>query len=229
MHCLSFMHRASALGTTAPRTGSAAKGRRVRRVDDVYDDAARFEAIRIYGQGIVGVHTQRRGIDHDLATVWIGCAKMCSAPGFGSNALGEVFSSTLVDIEYGQRPGTRRRDRKCDGSARATGADEKNGFVGRVITFPLHSEHATEAIEHGTDPASIAMATDDVECADLTSSWMKLVDKSQHPLLMRHRDQYAGQISHRPCTGHECGQVIRLDSKWNANRVRALLDEEPVQ
>ena len=50
------------------------------------------------------------------------------------------------------------------------GADEKNGFVRRVITFPLHSEHATEAIEHGADPASIVIATDDVECADLTSS-----------------------------------------------------------
>ena len=95
---------------------------------------------------------------------------MCSAAGCGGDGLGEVVSATLVDIEYGKCPGTRGRDRKCDSSACASGADEKNGFVRGVITFPLHSEHATEAIERGTDPTSIVMATDDVECADLTSS-----------------------------------------------------------
>src|SRR5205823_932340 len=170
MHRLPFMHRASTLGTTPTRAGGTAKGSRVRRIDDVYDDAARIEPIRIDRHRIVGVHAQRRGIDNDLASVWIGCAKMCSAAGCGGDGLGELVSATLVDIEYGKCPGTRRRDRKCDSSARASGPDEKNGFVRGVITFPLHSEHATEAIERGTDPASIVMATDDVECADLTSS-----------------------------------------------------------
>src|SRR6266496_5019884 len=116
---------------------------------------------------------------------------MCSAAGCGGDGLGELVSATLVDIEYAKCPSTRGRDRKCDSPACASGADEKNGFVRRVITFPLHSEHATEAIERGTDPASIVMATDDVECADLTSSQIEFVDKSQHALLVRHRHQHA--------------------------------------
>src|SRR5438552_14583198 len=103
---------------------------------------------------------------------------MCSASGRGGDGRGELFSARLVDIEYRKCPRTRRRDRKCDRPACASGADEKNGFVRGVITFPLHSEHATEAIEHGTDPASSVIASDDVECADLTSSQIQFVDES---------------------------------------------------
>jgi hypothetical protein len=104
--------------------------------------------------------------------VWIGCANVCTAAGCGGDGLGEVVSATLIDIEYGKCPGTRGRDRKCDSSACAPGTDEKNGFVRGVITFPLHPEHAAEAIEDGTNPASIVMATDHVERAHLTSSRM---------------------------------------------------------
>ena len=110
--------------------------------------------------------------------------------------------------EDGECPGTSRRDRKCDGSAGASRANEENGFVRRVIAFPLHPQHATNAIEHGTDPASIVVAADHIERADLTSSRMQLVDEGQHPLLVRHRDQHAGEISRRPCPGDEGGQVI---------------------
>src|SRR5206468_6737348 len=133
---------------------------------------ARLEPIRIDRHWIVAVHAERRGIDNDLASVWIGCANVGTAAGCRGDGLGEVVSATRVDIEYGKCPCTRGRDRKCDSSACPSGADEKNGLVRRVITFPLHSEHATEAIEDGTDPASIVVATDDVECADLTSSRM---------------------------------------------------------
>ena len=80
------------------------------------------------------------------------------AAGCRGDGLGEVLSATLVDIEYGKRPGTRGRDGKRDSSACAPGTDEKNGFVRRVITFPLHPEDAAEAIEDGTNPASIVMA-----------------------------------------------------------------------
>ena len=123
MHRLPLMHRASTLGTTTTRPRGTAKRRGIRRIDDVYDDAARLEPIRIDGQGIGRVHAQRRGIDNDLASVWIGCAKTCSAPGCGRDRLGEVVGATLVDIEYGKCPGTRGRDRKCDSAACTSGAD----------------------------------------------------------------------------------------------------------
>jgi hypothetical protein len=97
---------------------------------------------------------------------------MCIAAGFRGDGLGEVLSATLVDIEYGKRSGTRGPDRKCDSSACTPGTDEKNGFVRRVITFPLHPEHAADAIEDGTNPASIVMATDHAKCAHLTSGRM---------------------------------------------------------
>ena len=154
---------------------------------------------------------------------------MCRATGFGGDGPGKIVGATLVDIEDGECPGTRGGDRECNRSACATGADEKNGFVRRVIAFPLHPEHTTEAIEHGTGPASIVMATDDVECADLTGGRMQFVDTSQHPLLVRHRDEQPGEICHRSCTGDECGQIIRLDHQRDANRIDALFDEEPVQ
>jgi hypothetical protein len=97
----------------------------------------------------------RRGINNDLVAVWIGCANVCIAASCRGHGLGEVLCATLVNIEYGKRPGTRGCDRKCDSSACAPGTDEQNGFVRWVITFPLHSEHAAEAIEDGTNPASI--------------------------------------------------------------------------
>ena len=56
MHSLPFMHRASTLRTTTTRAGGTAKGRRVRRIDDVDDDAARLELIRVDGHRIIGLH-----------------------------------------------------------------------------------------------------------------------------------------------------------------------------
>ena len=82
--------------------------------------------------------------------------------------------------------GTCGPDSKCDSSACAPGTDEKNRFVRGVITFPLHPEDATEAIEDGADPAPIFVATDDVEGAHLTSSRMQVVDEGHHPLLVWH-------------------------------------------
>src|SRR5436309_15346333 len=110
MHRLPFMHRASTLGTTTTRAGGTAKGRRVRRIDDVYDDAARLEPIGIDGHWIVGVHACRRGIDNDLVSAWIRCAKLCSAARCGGDGVGKVVSATLVDIEYRKCPRTCRRD-----------------------------------------------------------------------------------------------------------------------
>ncbi|KQU91717.1 hypothetical protein ASC78_02000 [Variovorax sp. Root318D1] len=72
MQCLPFMHRASALGTTTACIGGAAKRRRLGRIDDVYDDAAGIQSLGIHGQGVVRAHTQRRGIDDDLESAWIG-------------------------------------------------------------------------------------------------------------------------------------------------------------
>src|SRR5437667_10599577 len=46
---------------------------------------------------------------------------------------------------------------------------------------------------------------------------------------MRQRHQHAREISHTSCTSDECGQVIRLDSKRDANRVCTLFDKESVQ
>src|SRR6185437_326533 len=172
MHRLPFMHRAPTLGTTTARAGGPTKRRRVRRIDDVHDDAAGLEPIGIDGHWIVGLHAQRRGIDNDLVAVWIGWANAGIAARCRDDGVGEILSATLVDIEYGKRPGTRGPDSKCDSSAGAPGTDEKDRFVRRVIAFPLHPEHAAEAIEDGTDPASIVIATDHVERAHLPSSRM---------------------------------------------------------
>jgi len=111
----------------------------------------------------------------------------------------------------------------------AAGADEKHGFVRRVMTFPLHPEHATQAIEHGTHPASIVVAADDVDRADLMGGRMQFVDEVQHPLFMRHRDQHAGQVPRRTGTRNERRQVIRFDHEWDAGRVDVPFDEDPVQ
>ena len=107
-------------------------------------------------------------------------------PVVSATDLARLISATLVNVEYGKRLGAGGRDGKCDGAARAAGANQKNRFVCRVITFPLHAEHATEAIERGPDPPTILGATNDIDCADLTSRRMQFVDKRQHALLMRH-------------------------------------------
>src|SRR5687768_6831831 len=112
MHRLAFMHRASTQGAATARAGGTAKGRRIRRIDDVDDDAARLEPVRIDRHWIVGVHAERRGIDNDLVSAWIGCARTCFAAGGGGDGLGEVLGATLVDIGYGKCPGTRGRERK---------------------------------------------------------------------------------------------------------------------
>jgi hypothetical protein len=161
--------------------------------------------------------------------VWIGWANACRAAGCRGDRVREVSSATLVDIEYGKRSGTRGRDSKCNRSAGAPGADQKDGFVRRVIAFPLHPKDAAEAIEDGTDPASTVITTDHVERAHLPSSRMQVVDEGHHPLLVWHRHEHAGEIFDRSCTGDECGQVIRFDLERDANRVCLLFDEEPVQ
>lgn len=228
MHSLPLIHRASALGATSTLKGGTAKRGRVRRIDDVDNDAARLEPIRIHGHRVIGVHAQRRGVDNDFVSMWIGAAELRCATGCSGHGLREFVSATHVDVEYGECPGTCGRDSKSYCSTGASGTHEQNGFVHRVVPFPLHSEHAAEPIEHGTDPASIGIATDDVESADLTSRRMQFVHKSKHPLLMGHRDQHAGEISHRSCTGDKRGQVIRLHHERDANRVYPLLDKEPV-
>src|SRR5438094_10551046 len=100
MHRLPFMHRASTLGTTTTRAGGTTKGRRVRRIDDVHDDAAGLELIGIDGHCIVGLHAYRRSIDNDLVPVWIGCAHFDTAARCRGHGLGEVSWRALVDIEY---------------------------------------------------------------------------------------------------------------------------------
>ena len=229
MHRLSFVHRAPALGTTTARSGGTAKRRRFRRSDDVHHDASRPDPVRIHGHGSVRVHTQSRGIDHHFEIVRIGRTEQRSAVGCGGHGLDEVASATLVDIEYGKCPGARRCDRKCDCSASAAGANEKDGFVRGVVAFPLHSKHATQAIEHGADPAPVVTAANDVERANLAGRRVLFVDKVQHPLLMRHRDEQAGEISHRARTRDECVHFLRLDHKRDANRVDPLLDEKLVE
>lgn len=57
MHRLPFVHRATALGTTATLTCGTTKGCRFHGIDDVDDDAAGLKASRIHGQGIAGLHT----------------------------------------------------------------------------------------------------------------------------------------------------------------------------
>ncbi|KPD17853.1 hypothetical protein ADM96_16255 [Burkholderia sp. ST111] len=63
----------------------------------------------------------------------------------------------------------------------------------------------------------------------MTSSRIQLVDKREHPLLMRHCDEHPGEIAHRSCTGDEGRQVIWFDPERNANCVGALFDKQPVQ
>ena len=140
VHRLSFVHRATALRTTAARPRRTAQGRRVRRCDDVYDDGARLQLVRVYGHGIVGVHAESRSVDDYVASVWVGCAKSCAAAGRLCDGLSKAHSTTLVNVEYGKRTRAGGRDGKRDGTAGAAGADQKNRFVRRVITFPLHAE-----------------------------------------------------------------------------------------
>ena len=102
MHRLSFMHRASTLGTTTARAGGTTKGRRIRRIDDVDDGSAGVEPIGIDRHWIVGLHADGRGVDDDLVAMWIGCANVCMAFGCRGDGLDEVLSATLVDIEYGK-------------------------------------------------------------------------------------------------------------------------------
>ena len=61
-----------------------------------------LEPIGIEGHWIVGSHAYRRGVNNDLAAVWIGCANVCMAFGCRGDGLDEVLSATLVDIEYGK-------------------------------------------------------------------------------------------------------------------------------
>ncbi|KQX22991.1 hypothetical protein ASD05_11610 [Variovorax sp. Root434] len=72
MQCLPFMHRASALGATTACIGGAAKRRGLGCIDDVYNDTAGIQPLGIHRHGIVRMHTQRRGIDDDLESAWIG-------------------------------------------------------------------------------------------------------------------------------------------------------------
>ena len=229
MHCLSFMHRTSTLGTTSTRAGHAAKGRWVRRIDDVYDDTAGLEALRIDGHRIVGLHADRRGVDDDFVSEGIRCAESCAAARRRGNRVGKVIRATLVEIEYRKCACARRCDRKGNRPACTSGADEKNGLACRMITFPLHAEHTTDPVEHGTDPASVHVAADDIEGADLTSTHIQFVDVSHHVLLVRHCHQDAGEVSQHSCARDECGEVTRRDSERHANRVGTLFGKEPVE
>ena len=102
MHGLPLVHRASILGAAATRSGGAAKGRRLWRVDDVNDKTGRIQPARIDRQRIAGVHAKRCGVDDDLELLWIGRANSRCATGCGGDGPGEVLGATLVDIEYGE-------------------------------------------------------------------------------------------------------------------------------
>ena len=97
------------------------------------------------------------------------------------------------------------------------------------MTFPLHSEDATDTVEHGTDPATIVIAANHIQGADLASGRVELVDEREHPLLMRHRDQNAREISRRPRPSDESQQVVCLHEARDANGVYILLGEEPIE
>jgi len=85
MHGLPFVHRGPTLRATATGTRGAAKGRRVRRIDDVHDDAARLQQIGFQGQGVVDIHAEPGSIDNQLAAAWIRQADVSFATGFGGN------------------------------------------------------------------------------------------------------------------------------------------------
>jgi len=85
MHGLPFVHRAPTLRATATGTCGAAKGRRVRRIDDVHDDAARLQPIGIQGQGVVDIHAEPGSIDNQLTAAWIRHANVGFTTGFCGN------------------------------------------------------------------------------------------------------------------------------------------------
>lgn len=55
-----------------------------------------------------------------------------------------------------------------------------------------------------------SLSRDPAKARRVRRSLFSMVQAGQHLLLVRHRDQHAGEISHCSCTGGECGQVIRL-------------------
>lgn len=226
---LTFVHGATVLGTTPSFTRSIAKRCRVWRIDDIHNEGTGLEPLGVHRHRIIFAHAKRRGIDHDFIAMWVGWAGMRDATCFGSNGFRQILSSVFVDIGDSQRSSTRRRDGKCDRSACASSTDQKNVFVRWMVAFPLHAKNTAEAIEYGADPTSVCLATNDVDCTDLTRSRMKFVDNIQHPLLMRHGDQDAGEIVQRSGTLHERGQIIGLDLQWNTNRVCLLFYKESVE
>ena len=95
------MHRAPVLGTASTRLRGAAKRRWLGRIDDVDDDGARREPLRINWHGIVRFHAKRRGIDNDVEALRIGWPRTYVAAGFSSNRCRKVASPMPVDIGYG--------------------------------------------------------------------------------------------------------------------------------
>src|ERR1700688_416850 len=166
------MHRSPVLGTAPARMRGASKRRWLARIDDVEDDGAGREHLRIDRHGIVHFHAKRRGIDDDVEALRVRRPRTYVAAGFSSNGCRKVASPMCVDIGYGQLASACGRDRKRDGAPCASGADEKHGLIRRVVAFPLHPKNATNAIKYRADPTSIRLATDDVERADLTSRWI---------------------------------------------------------
>src|ERR1700730_5743325 len=226
MDGLAFVHRAPALGTAASETRRLAQRRGIGIVDGVDYDRAGIQAIRIDRHRVSGLHSEWRRVDDDVASVRVGWTETRAAGGgFGGDSGGKVDSATLVDIEYRQRTGASRRDRKCDGTSRASRSHQKDGVSGGIIPFPLHAKYATQTIKRCSHPPTVAAASDDVECADLTGSQVEFIDKAQHPLLVGHRDEEAVEISDRAGARDKSGEVVRLNRERNANRLDALFGE----
>lgn len=104
--------------------------------------------------------------------MWIWRAELRVAIGCHGDGPSQILGANSVNIENGECSGTRRCDRERNGSACASGADEQHGFVCWMKAFPLHTENAAKTVERCPDPASIAVAADNVDGANVTRGRM---------------------------------------------------------
>jgi hypothetical protein len=98
---LSLVHRTAVLSAAPARVRGAAKRRRLRRIDDVYDDRTGRKPLWIDWHGVVRFHAKRRCIDHDLEAEWIGEGRACIAARRSNNSCRKIVGPTLIDIRYG--------------------------------------------------------------------------------------------------------------------------------
>src|ERR1700732_634982 len=101
MDGLALVHRAPALGTAASETRRLAQRRGIGIVDGVDYDRAGTQAIRIDRHRVSGLHTERRRVDDDVASVRVGWTETRpAAGGFGGDGGGKGGGGTLVHIAY---------------------------------------------------------------------------------------------------------------------------------